>query len=145
MTIHAGEIDGAKSIWQAINELGAVRIGHAVHAIDDPALMDYLYTHQIGIEVSLTSNVQTSTVANYSAHPLKSFMQKGLLAALCSDDPGISGINLRYEYDVAAPQAGLSVAQIHQAQRNALEIAFLTRIEKDALLARKASTDQARS
>lgn len=138
VTIHAGEIDGPDSIWQAINELGAARIGHAVHALDDPVLMDYLLTHQIGIEVSLTSNVQTSTVADYPVHPLKQFLQKGLLAALCSDDPGISGINLRYEYEVAAPRAGLSIAQIYQAQRNALEISFLSKQEKDSLLASKA-------
>jgi adenosine deaminase len=139
VTVHAGEISGAESVWQAIQGLGAVRIGHAVRAFDDPVLLDYLYDHQIGIEVSLTSNVQTSTVEDYPRHPLKSFMHRGLLAALCSDDPGISGIDLRYEYEVAAPRAGLSILQIEQAQRNALEIAFLTKEEKDALLANRAS------
>ncbi|MBP1692791.1 MAG: add [Chloroflexi bacterium] len=137
ITVHAGEIDGADSIWQALTELGAVRIGHAVHAIDDPALIDFMHDRQIGIEVSLTSNVQTRTVASYRAHPLKKFLQKGLLATLCSDDPGISGIDLNHEYDVAAVQAGLSHRQIKRAQRNALEIAFLSDSEKVAILARK--------
>ena len=41
VTIHAGEAAGAESMWQAIQELGAVRIGHGVKAIHDPKLMDY--------------------------------------------------------------------------------------------------------
>jgi adenosine deaminase len=137
VTVHAGEIDGARSVWQAISELGASRIGHAVHAINDSNLMETMLERSIGIEVSLTSNVQTSTVSDYPEHPLKTFMDKGLLAALCSDDPGISGINLVYEYEIAAPLAGLSPVQTRQAQTNAVEIAFLTREEKSTLLAKK--------
>jgi adenosine deaminase len=138
-TVHAGEIDGAESIWQALNELGARRIGHAVRALEDAALMDYMQERGIGIEVNLTSNVQTSTVASYESHPLKQFLEKGMLATLCSDDPGISGIDLRYEYENAAPAAGLTPAQIRQAQHNALKIAFLSKEEKNGLLVRKSS------
>jgi adenosine deaminase len=43
--------------------LGASRIGHAVHAIEDPALLDHMTDHQIGVESSLTSNVQTTLVS----------------------------------------------------------------------------------
>jgi adenosine deaminase len=135
ITVHAGEVDGPESIWQALRELGAVRIGHATRAPQDPALMDHLLQNHIGIEVSLTSNVQTSVVESYTAHPLRQFLQFGLLATLNTDDPGISGIDLRHEYEVAAPAAGLSPDMIHQAQRNALEAAFLSSQEKQALLA----------
>jgi adenosine deaminase len=48
----------------------------------------------------------------------------GLLATINTDDPGISGIDLAYEYEVAAPAAGLSAEQIAQARWNAAEIAF---------------------
>lgn len=41
ITVHAGEAAGPESIWQAIRELGAERIGHGVKAVEDPALMDY--------------------------------------------------------------------------------------------------------
>jgi adenosine deaminase len=137
ITIHAGEIAGAASIWQAIRELGAERIGHALSAVDDPALMDYLAGHQIGVESSLTSNVQTSCVPDYANHPLKRFLEHGILATINSDDPGISGIDLHYEYEVAAPKAGLTPDLIRQAQANALEAAFLTEEEKRALAATK--------
>lgn len=137
ITAHAGEAAGAESIWQAINDLGAVRIGHATRAMDDARLVEYMAENRIGIEANLTSNVQTSTVPSYSAHPLKRMLEAGLLATINSDDPGISNITLPYEYEVAAPKAGLGEPQIRQAQHNALELAFLPDAEKQALLRSK--------
>jgi adenosine deaminase len=137
ITVHAGEAAGAQSIWQAIRDLQAERIGHAVRAIDDPALLDLMAARQIGVESSLTSNVQTSTVPTYADHPLRHFLERGVLATINTDDPGISGIDLRYEYEVAAPQAGLTARHTHQAQRNALAVAFLTAQEKETLVAQK--------
>ncbi|MEW6094853.1 MAG: adenosine deaminase [Chloroflexota bacterium] len=133
ITVHAGESDGPESVWQAIQTLGAERIGHALRAVEDPALMDYLAGHKISIESCLTSNVQTSCVPDYVSHPLKTFLEHGLCATINTDDPGISAITLPYEYEVAAPQAGLSKEQICQAQVNALEAAFLPETEKQNL------------
>ena len=137
ITVHAGESAGPESIWQAINDLGAKRIGHAVRAIEDENLMTTMAEREIGIETSLTSNIQTSTIADYASHPLRLFLERGLLATINTDDPGISGIDLRYEYQVAAPAVGLTTDQIHQAQYNALQIAFLSTEEKQALLEKK--------
>ncbi len=136
ITVHAGEADGPHSIRQALDGLGAERIGHAVRAPEDAALMNLLAERQIGIEANLTSNVQTTTVASYASHPLRAFLQHGLCATLNSDDPGISGITLRHEYDVAAPAAGLDDTMMRQAQRNALAAAFLTPDERKSLLER---------
>jgi len=139
-TVHAGEAAGAESVWQSIRVLGAQRIGHGLAIVKDPALMDYLFERQIGIEANLTSNVQTSSVPDYASHPMKTFLENGLCASINSDDPGISGIDLRYEYEVAAPKAGLTDAQIRQAQLNAVESAFLTPREKQSLV-KKAKGD----
>jgi len=136
VTVHAGEAAGADSVWDAIKLLGATRIGHGVRAIDDPALLDYLREHRIGIECCPTSNVQTSTVPDYASHPLKPFLDAGLLATINTDDPGISAITYDFEIEVAAPKAGLSEAQIEQAMRNAVEIAYLDDAERQQLMAR---------
>ena len=133
ITVHAGEAAGPESMWQAIQDLGATRIGHGVKAIQDPKLMDYLAEHKIGIESCLTSNIQTSTVESLQNHPLKQFLEHGVLACLNTDDPAVEGIELPHEYEVAAPQAGLSQEQIRQAQINGLELAFLSDSEKEAL------------
>lgn len=137
VTVHAGESSGPESVWQAVQELGAERIGHAVHAPEDPALLDFLRDRGIGIECNLTSNVQTSTVADYPSHPLRLFLEKGIAASINTDDPGISAIDLRYEYNVAAPLAGLTPLMIRQAQENALVTAFLTEGEKQLLRDKK--------
>ena len=133
ITVHAGEAAGAESIWQAIRELGAERIGHGVKAIEDRALMDYLAEHEIGIESCLTSNIQTSTVPSLAAHPLKTFLEHGILATINTDDPAVQGIEIGHEYQVAAPAAGLSQQQIRTAQENGMKIAFLSEAEKVAI------------
>lgn len=133
VTVHAGEAAGPESMWQAIHDLGAVRIGHGVKAIQDPALMDYLAKHKIGIESCLTSNIQTSTVASFASHPIKPFLEHGILACLNTDDPAVEGIELPHEYEVAAQQVGLSQDQIRQAQINGLELAFLSDSDKQSL------------
>jgi adenosine deaminase len=135
VTVHAGEAAGAQSIVTAIDQLGATRIGHAVRAVEDEGVMDLLRERRIGIEANLTSNVQTSTVPDYASHPLRKFLEAGLLATINTDDPGISGIDLAYELDVAAPAAGLDESQIVRSLENAWDIAFLEPDEKVRLRA----------
>jgi adenosine deaminase len=134
ITVHAGEESGPDSIWQAIEELGAERIGHGVSAVQNPSLMNYLAENRIGLESNLTSNLQTRVVEDYGSHPLKDFLEAGILATINTDDPGISAIDLPYEYRVAAPAANLTPQLISLAQRNALEVAFLDRADKQALI-----------
>ena len=64
-------------------------------------------------------------------------MEKGILATINTDDPGISAIDLHYEYEVAAPKAGLTPEMIRQAQENALTTAFLSVGEKQVLRTKK--------
>ncbi len=137
ITVHAGESDGPSSIRTAVEQLGAERIGHAVRLFEDPSVVDLLLAQHIGIEANLTSNVQTSTVPTFAEHPLRRMLEAGMLATINTDDPGISAITLKHEYEVAAPAAGLTNRQISQAQANALEVAFLHPLDKQTLLAAK--------
>ena len=134
---HAGEAAGPESIWQAINLLGAERLGHAVTAVTDPALMDYLAEQMISVESNLTSNVQTTTVPSYAQHPIKQFLQHGIMATINTDDPGISAIDISHEYNIAAISANLTIEEIHTAQENALQCAFLSDADKQALIEKK--------
>lgn len=138
-TVHAGEAASAASIWTALEVLKADRIGHGTRAIDDAALMDYLAERRIGVEANLTSNVQTGAAESYAAHPMKAFLERGILASLNTDNPIVSGIDWPHEIATAAPAAGLTEADIEQALRNALETAFLTAPEKVVLLRKRAA------
>jgi len=136
VTVHAGEVDGPGSVWAAIRELGATRIGHGIHSLADSALVEFLVDQRIGLEIAITSNIQVGIVDDYPEHPVKRILEAGILANLNTDDPAISGIDLHHEFEVAAPRAGLSAGQTRRAQANALEMAFLCPQEKQALLER---------
>jgi adenosine deaminase len=138
VTVHAGEVDGPDSVWAAIRELGASRIGHGIHSIRDPRLVEYLVENRVGLEVSITSNIHIGVIDRYANHPVKDILEHGILACLNTDDPAISGIDLRHEFEVAAPRAGLGPELTRQAQRNALEMGFLPDEDKAALLKEKA-------
>jgi adenosine deaminase len=140
ITVHAGEAGGPQSVWDAIQLLGAERIGHGVRALEDPKLAGYLAENRVPIEANLTSNVHTSTVADLDSHPLRDMLAAGLVCSINTDDPGVSGIDLPHEFGVAAPAAGLTREQIRQAQINALETAFLSADEKRELRQKRQGT-----
>ncbi|MGI2258590.1 adenosine deaminase [Shewanella sp. GXUN23E] len=133
ITVHAGEAKGPESVWHAVRDLGATRIGHGVNAVKDPVLMEYLAKHNIGIESCPTSNVQTSTVASYAQQPLKTFLHAGVPVSLNTDDPGVSNIDIGHEYRIAQTELGLTDAELEQVQRNGVEMAFLSASERQAL------------
>jgi adenosine deaminase len=133
VTVHAGESAGPESVWHAIRTLGATRIGHAVRILEDPELVEVMREERIGIETSLTSNVHTNTVSSYQAHPLKKFLDLGLLATINTDDPGISPVTIKDEFKAAVELAGLTGEDTRKVQENALEISFLREEQKNAL------------
>ena len=123
-TVHAGEADGAHSVWSAIRELGASRIGHGFRSIEDPKLVDYLAENGIGLEICLTSNLQIGAVASYAEHPARRLLDAGVTLNLNTDNPGISGIDLQNEFEIAAPAAGFSEKDLEVVKRNAETMAF---------------------
>jgi len=122
LTIHAGEDPGgpgAANVREAVEVLGADRIGHGVRAIEDPKLVEMLARNEITLELCLTSNVQTHAVRSIESHPIKQLLDAGVRVTINSDDPSISGITLSGEYALAL-RAGLSAADVSRCRRNAL-------------------------
>lgn len=138
VTIHAGEAAGPISVWNAINHLKAARIGHGVRSIEDPKLMDYLAENNITIESCLTSNYQTGTISSIKQHPISQLLQHGINVCLNTDDPAVEGIELKHEFKIAKDIVGLTDKQLEQLQMNALNAAFISSSEKQALLTAKA-------
>jgi aminodeoxyfutalosine deaminase len=132
---HAGETTGPQTIWDAIRELGAERIGHGIAAAQDPALMAYLVEHDIALEVCPTSNVRTRAVADLDEHPLPALVAAGVPVTINSDDPPMFGTTLEEEYAVAARLLGLDAAGVAELARAAVRHAFLPTGDRDRLLA----------
>ena len=137
ITVHAGEADGAQSVWSALHDLGASRIGHGIRSIEDPRLIDYLVEHRIGLECCLTSNVHTGVWPDLTTHPVKAMLERGVAVTLNTDDPGVSGNTLKDEFELAATYLGMGSQQQLMLRNNALHQAFMTASEKQALLVQK--------
>lgn len=121
---HAGESTGPETIWDAINFLGAERIGHGIAAAHDPALMTYLAEHQIPLEVCPTSNVRTRSVASLEEHPLPVLVAHGVPVSINSDDPPMFATTLTTEYEVARRLLGLGDAGVADLARAAVRQSF---------------------
>ncbi|MEU7927940.1 adenosine deaminase [Micromonospora sp. NPDC049801] len=131
---HAGETTGPQTIWDALHELGAERIGHGISAAQDPELLTYLAERQIGMEICPTSNVRTRAVATLDEHPLPRLVEAGLLVTINSDDPPMFGTTLNDEYAVAARLLGAGPGELAALARNAVTASFLDPAGKQRII-----------
>ncbi|MFE5945659.1 adenosine deaminase [Streptomyces sp. NPDC056480] len=122
---HAGETTGPQTVWDAINDLGAERIGHGTSSVQDPALLAHLAEHRIALEVCPTSNIATRAVATLDEHPIRQMVDAGVLVTINSDDPPMFGTDLNNEYAVAARLLGLDERGVAALAKNAVEASFL--------------------
>ncbi|MGK5677018.1 adenosine deaminase [Micromonospora sp. URMC 106] len=122
---HAGETTGPQTVWDALRDLGAERIGHGISAAQDPELLAHLAEHRIGMEVCPTSNVRTRAVATMEEHPLRRLVDAGLLVTINSDDPPMFGTTLNDEYAVAARLLDAGPEGLAALARNAVTASFL--------------------
>lgn len=123
---HAGETTGPETVWDAIEHLGAERIGHGINAVHDPALVSHLVTHGIPLEVCPTSNVRTGAVDSLDEHPLPRLVDAGVSVSINSDDPPMFGTTLNDEYAVAAELLGLDAAGIAELAVAAVDASFMS-------------------
>ncbi len=112
-TVHAGEAYGPESIFQAITELNADRIGHGVHLFSPEMIQDdeikdreayvknlaqYIGDRRITLEVCLTSNLQTiPDIKELKSHSFKKMRELGISVTLCTDNRLVSNTTVTNE------------------------------------------------
>ncbi|GAI95625.1 unnamed protein product, partial [marine sediment metagenome] len=133
LTAHAGETDGAKSIWTALNELGAERIGHGLRAYEDLQLVNYLQERQIPLEVCVVSNIKTRVCKSFKEHPVRNYFKERLMVTINSDDPTMFDTSITNEYLVLIQKFGFSLEEIRKVNFNSIEASFMTDEEKDIM------------
>jgi aminodeoxyfutalosine deaminase len=129
--IHAGEIGGPEKIREAIELLGAERIGHGIGAINDPALMDLLADRRIPLEICPASNIRTGalarqlgrTEASIGDHPLPALFRHGIPVALSTDDPAMFHTTLAEEYE-HAHHLGMTEKELLRLAQMSFDFAF---------------------
>lgn len=135
-TVHAGEVDGAQSVRDAIDHLPIQRLGHGVRAIEDPALVAEIARRGIVMEVCPRSNIATGVFAGYADHPFPQLLAAGCKLTLNSDDPPYFDTSIGREYAEAARGFGLTDDDLIGFTRNAIGSAFVDAKTKARLLAR---------
>jgi adenosine deaminase len=120
---HAGETEGAESVRQAVDDLGAERIGHGVRVLEDPELTAHVADAGVMCEVCPTSNLLLGVCDSIDEHPLPRMIDAGLNVCINTDDPGWFDTDLMIELSIGS-DLGLDVADHVRLQKNALSASF---------------------
>lgn len=127
-TVHAGEAYGAESIFEAITECYAERIGHGYslfmpELIQDPQIMDkdkyikdlasYIADRRTVIEVCLTSNMQTNpNIKDIKTHKFKDMMDHRMATTICTDNRLVSNTTVTKEYQLATQNFNIPLKRL---------------------------------
>ena len=134
ITVHAGEWSGADNVREAIEVLGADRIGHGVRVLEDPNVVALAKERGTVFEVCVTSNYQSGVASSLEAHPLPAMIDAGLLTTINTDDPSISRITLSNEFQMVNDKLRVPLATLKELTMNAVNAAFLSDAEKEKLV-----------
>ncbi|MBM0258762.1 adenosine deaminase [Micromonospora sp. 4G55] len=124
VTVHAGEAVGPDSVWEALDILGARRIGHGVRSVSDRALLDRLHRDEITLETCPRCNVLTRAVPNLAAHPADRLLRAGLRVTVSTDARTTADTTLDAEFAALAAGFGWTAEQERLCQDNAAHGAF---------------------
>ena len=139
--IHAGEIGGPELVREAVEMLGAERIGHGIGVMRDERTMDFLAARGIPLEVCPTSNLRTGALARqlgkgaagYEQHPLPEVFRRGLPVTLSSDDPAMFETSVSQEY-AHVHRMGLTKMDMVRLAEASFQHAFVSDQERSSLL-----------
>jgi len=128
ITVHSGEADVPKSpeyVRDAIDYLGADRIGHGVQIYKSPEMIAYVKEKDVALELCPTSNWLTNAIPNRDEHPFKKLMDAGVAVTLNSDDPGIFGIDMNVECEFVMSRLGVTEEELKKGFDSAVSYSFI--------------------
>ncbi|MBL8050976.1 MAG: adenosine deaminase [Anaerolineales bacterium] len=134
VTIHAGEWGPASNVREAIENIGAERIGHGVRVLEDDTVVALAKERNTVFEVCVTSNFQSGVVESLESHPLPRMLERGLKVTVNTDDPSISRITLANEYQIVCEKLKVPLDELKKSIIIAAESAFLKDDEKEKLI-----------
>jgi adenosine deaminase len=105
--------------------MAADRIGHGLHIINDPDLIQLVIDNDITLELCPTSNLLTGSIPAIEDHPFKKLIDAGVKTTINTDDPSLFAIDWNSEYAVAKNALCLSPADINQCIENAKAASFI--------------------
>ncbi|WP_454253728.1 adenosine deaminase [Pseudomonas sp. Marseille-Q7302] len=118
---HAGEEGPPEYIWEALDQLGVVRIDHGVRAFEDERLMDRLVDQQIPLTVCPLSNTKLCVFDDMSQHTILKMLDRGLKVTVNSDDPAYFGGYVTENFMALHEGLGMTQAQAQRLAQNSLD------------------------
>lgn len=129
ITVHAGEDEGPGSVDEVVRYIEPDRIGHGIHAAEDPALCKRLAERGILLEICPTSNLDTAVVKNLEELRgfIATFRKHKVRFNINTDGPEMLRTTLRDEMRGAVRSGLISADEVHQCGQWAREASFLLR------------------
>lgn len=124
VTVHAGEAAGPESVWEAVDVLGAQRIGHGVRSIADPALVRRLAADRIALETCPRCNVLTRAVSCMGEHPATRLLEAGVRVTVSTDTRTTADTTLDQEFAALQETFGWTEVEHSEVQSHARRAAF---------------------
>jgi adenosine deaminase len=135
-TVHAGEAAGPKSVIEALDVLGAERIGHGVRVEADPQLVARIRREAIPLEMCPISNFKTRAVASLRSHPINRLMREGVRVTVSTDGRTVCENTVTGEFEKLAECWGWGLNEFWLCQKHAAEAAFVSSQFRQQLLAK---------
>lgn len=126
ITIHAGEQGCGQNVYDAIELLGAERIGHGVAIKDHAEAYQRVKEDVVGLEACPSSNVQTKAIPELKQHPLKDFYNDGLAVTINTDNRTVSNTTMTDEVQKVMEQFELSAEDYKHIYIASVEQSFAT-------------------
>lgn len=133
ITCHAAEAGPASAARQAVELLGASRIGHGAHIVDDPEVLAWCADHGVVVEICPTSNVFTGAIARLDQHPEAAFRSAGVPLVLGDDNPMQTGSDLAAERTVLQQAFDWHDDDLAELDRVSVAAAFLEPADRERL------------
>ena len=124
VTIHAGETGIGKNVLEAVELLGAERIGHGVFIKDCVEAYDMVKEKKITLEMCLTSNIQTKAIDTFENHPFYNFYNDGIKVTINTDNRTVSGTNMTKECEILFKYFNITFEDYKQIYYNSVDAAF---------------------
>jgi adenosine deaminase len=131
VTIHAGETGIGKNVLEAVELLGAERIGHGVFIKDCAEAYRKVKENQVVLEMCPTSNIQTKAVPYYSEHPIYKFHKDGIKVTISTDNRTVSNTTMSKEIYLVNREFNLSEEDYLQIYLNSVKASFADQKTKE--------------
>jgi adenosine deaminase len=124
VTIHAGETGIGKNVLEAVELLGAERIGHGVFIKDCIEAYNIVKDKEITLEMCPSSNIQTKAIDTFKNHPIYDFYNDGIRITVNTDNRTVSDTNMTKECDILLREFNITFEEYKQIYHNSVEAAF---------------------